>query len=58
MTSDAAEIPADVRTRLKASVAELQSAVVDADVVDVGRDAEYRPDSPRLREQFEEGSGE
>jgi hypothetical protein len=46
------DIPADVRNRLEADIAAFQAAVIDADVVDVGRDPEYVPDSPRLREQM------
>jgi hypothetical protein len=52
MTDDTT-IPADARNRLEADIAGLQAAVIDADIVDVGRDAEYRPDCPRLRAQIE-----
>lgn len=45
-------IPDHERNRLEASIAEFQAAVIDADVEFVGRDTDYVPDSPRLREQM------
>lgn len=44
--------PAHVRHEIEADIAAFQAAVVDADVRVVGRDADYVPDSPRLRAQM------
>ena len=46
------DIPQHVRNDLEASIAAFQASVVDADVVDIGKDTEYVPDSPRLKRQM------
>lgn len=46
------DIPDHVRNRLEADIAAFKAAVIDAEIVDVGEDTEYTPDSPRLREQM------
>jgi len=50
------DIPQHVRNDLEADIAAFQAAVVDADVVDVGKDTEYVPAAPRLKRQM--GVGE
>jgi hypothetical protein len=49
MSDDA---PQHVRNEVEADIAAFQAAVVDADIVDVGKDTEYTPDAPRLKRQM------
>lgn len=48
----------DRRRRAAESAQAFADLVADAPVEDVGADPEYRPDSPRLREQMDEAADE
>lgn len=46
------------KKKVEDDIAEFKDVVQDADIVDVGKDPEYTPDSPRLQKQMEQAAME
>ena len=42
----------DAKNKLRDDIEQFKEVVEDANIVDVGKDTDYVPDSPRLQEQM------